>query len=180
MTRAILTYSDYAALPDDGRRYELHDGELSVTPAPDIRHQRVKVNLFDVLHHHVRSRGLGEMFDAPTDCILSDTTVVQPDILFVAAEHTARVSERAIEGSPTMAVEILSPSSGRIDRRIKFDLYARHDVAYYWIVDPVARTIDAYVLSNGAYTLAARLSDGRPVALPPFDDLPLDPGSLWA
>src|SRR5262245_12299722 len=180
MTRVILTYSDYAALPDDGRRYELHDRELSVTPAPNIRHQRVKANLFDVLRHHVRSHRLGEMFDAPTGCIMSETTVVQPDILFVAAEHAALVSERAIEGPPTLAVEVLSPLTERIDRRIKLDLYARHGVTYYGIVDPVARTIDAYVLTNGAYVLASRMSGERPAALPPFEDLPLDPGAFWA
>ena len=60
--RALLTYSDYAALPDDGRRYELHWGELSVTPAPGTRHQGAIVNLIALLHEHVRSRGLGKVF----------------------------------------------------------------------------------------------------------------------
>ena len=61
MTRVNLTYADYASLPDDGRRYELHEGELSVTPAPGIRHQRTKINLFDLLLHHVRAGGLGDV-----------------------------------------------------------------------------------------------------------------------
>jgi Uma2 family endonuclease len=179
MTRVILTYADYSALPDDGRRYELHEGELSVTPAPGTRHQRVKANLFVILFHHVRSRGLGDLFDAPTDCIMSDITVVQPDILFVDAGHASRVSERAIEGAPTLAIEILSPSTEHIDRRRKLHLYARHGVAHYWIVDPVARTIDAYTLEDRAYTVSARLSGEQPAALPPFDDLALDPASIW-
>src|SRR5215468_2249575 len=104
MTRMILTYADYAALPDDGRRYELHDGDLSVTAAPGIRHQRVKANLFDLLLHHVRRHGLGDLLDAPTDCILSDTTIVQPDIVFVDTLHASRVTERAIEGVPTLVM----------------------------------------------------------------------------
>jgi Uma2 family endonuclease len=180
MTRVILTYADYAAFPDDGRRYELHEGELSVTPSPGIRHQRVKANLFDVLRHHVRDHQLGELFDAPTDCILSDITVVQPDILFIDAQHVSVVSERAIEGAPTLAVEVLSPSTVQIDRRRKTQLYASHGVTWYWIVDPVRREIDAYVLADNSYRLAARLAGIEPMALPPFDDLLLDPAALWA
>jgi Uma2 family endonuclease len=64
MTRVILTYADYAALPDDGRRYELHEGELSVTPSPGTRHQRVKMNLSHILLQYVRAHQLGELFDA--------------------------------------------------------------------------------------------------------------------
>jgi Uma2 family endonuclease len=180
MTRVVLTYADYAALPDDGRRYELHEGELSVSPAPGTRHQRIKTNLFDILLHHVRDQRLGDLFDAPTDCILSDITVVQPDILFIDAQHASLVSERAIEGAPTLAVEVLSPSTERIDRRRTLHLYAQHGVAHYWIVDPVARTIDAYTLENGAYQIAARLTGVEPAALPPFDDLPIDPAAVWA
>ena len=180
MTRVILTYADYAALPDDGRRYELHDGELSVTPAPGTRHQRVKANLFVILWHHIRAHGLGELFDAPTDCILRDTTVVQPDIVFVEAQHASRVSERGIEGVPTLAIEVLSPSTEHIDRSHKMQLYAESGVTHYWIVDQVARVIAAHTLEAGSYTMVARLAGERPAALPPFDDLPLDPGALWA
>jgi len=97
-TRALLTYSDYAALPDDGRRYELHQGELSVTPAPGVKHQRVILPLGSRLYEHVRARGLGEVLVAPTDCILSNVTVVQPDILYVATDRQAITSERGIEG----------------------------------------------------------------------------------
>jgi Uma2 family endonuclease len=179
MTRVTLTYADYAALPEDGRRYELHEGELSVTPSPGTRHQRVKANLFDVLRHHVRAHQLGELFDAPTDCILSDITVVQPDILFIDAQHASLVSERAIEGSPTLAVEVLSPSTVQIDRRRKAQLYASHGVHWYWIVDPVGREIEAYALEGGSYRMAARLAGSTPLALPPFDDLLLDPAALW-
>jgi len=179
MTRTILTYADYAALPDDGRHYELHEGELSVTPAPGTRHQRVKINLFDILLHHVRNRGLGDLFDAPTDCILSDTSVVQPDIVFVDARHVSRVSERGIEGAPSLVVEVLSPSTERTDRGRKLELYAHHGIQHYWVVDPVARTIEGYVLDAGAYRLAGRVSGEQPAALLPFADLLLDPAALW-
>src|SRR3970282_411163 len=115
-TRALLTYSDYAALPDDGRRYELHQGALSVTPALGTRHQEAIVNLIGLLHEHVRSRGLGKVFVAPTDCILSNVTVVQPDVFYIATDRLAIISERGIEGAPTLVVEVLSPSPAHLDR----------------------------------------------------------------
>lgn len=148
MTRAMLTHADDAPLPDDGRRYEVHEGELSVTPTPSTQHQRVKADLFDVLRHHVRARAPGELLDGPLDGITSDTTVAQPDILFAASRDASRVSERGIEGAPTLAVEALAPSTERIDRRRKLDLYARHGVAHDRIVDPVARVIDAHTVED--------------------------------
>src|SRR5438093_10521757 len=65
-----LTYEDYVGLPDDGRRYEILDGELEVSPAPAPRHQGVSRNLLWVLHGHVRERGLGSVYCAPIDVIL--------------------------------------------------------------------------------------------------------------
>src|SRR5438034_6187910 len=82
-----LTYHDYAALPDDGKRYEIHDGELSVTPAPGSLHQIVLGNLSDVVRTHVKIRGLGLALFAPLDVILSDTasetTILQPDLVYL-------------------------------------------------------------------------------------------------
>ena len=177
--RVILTYKDYEALPADGRRYELHDGELSVTPAPSPLHQRILRNLNDVLWQHVKSRGLGEVLFAPIDCILSDITVVQPDLVYLDPTRSRLVSERGIEGPPTLVVEILSPTTTGIDRSTKRQLYARHGVPHYWIVDPEARTIEAYVLSAGGYQLATRAAGPEAVSLPPFPDLTFVPASLW-
>ena len=177
--RVILTYKDYEALPADGRRYELHDGELSVTPAPSPRHQRILRNLNDVLWQHVKSRGLGEVLFAPIDCILSDISVVQPDLLYLDPTRLHLVSARGIEGPPTLVVEILSPSTAGADRSTKRQLYARHGVPYYWIVDPEARAVEAYVLSEGAYQLSARVAGSEPASLPPFPDLAFAPASLW-
>ena len=178
-SRVILTYKDYEALPADGRRYELHDGELSVTPAPAPRHQRVSGRLYRLLQGHVESRRLGEVLYSPIDCILSDTSIVQPDIVYLDPSRLSTVTGRGIEGPPTLAVEILSPSTVHIDRSVKFQLYARYGVPYYWIVDPDARTIDAYRLTEGAYELTARLHGEHPIALPPFSDLALAPVSIW-
>ena len=179
MTKIVLTYEDFAALPDDGKRYELHEGELSVTPSPGMRHQDVLLNLALVLAPHVRTSGHGKLVLSPFDCIMSDITVVEPDLVYLDAARLSLLSERGLEGAPTLAVEIVSPSSRRIDRRRKMALYAAHDVTWYWIVDPEARTIEAYRLDGAAYRLDATLQGTTAGPLPPFLDLQLDPAAIW-
>jgi Uma2 family endonuclease len=179
MTRIVLTYEDYAALPDDGKRYALHEGELSVTPAPDTRHQDVLVALTVILGAHVGATGVGKLLVAPYDCIMSDITVVQPDLVYTDDERLGLVSPRALEGAPTLSIEILSPSTGRTDRRRKMALYASHDVRWYWIVDPAARTIEVYRLEAGQYRLDTTLQGREARALPPLDDLTVDPTAVW-
>ena len=177
------TYQEYAALPDDGKRYEIHDGELCVTPAPSTWHQIVSANLSDVLRAHVKARNLGLVLYAPLDVILSETpeatTILQPDLVYVDSDRRALIRDRGIEGPPTLAVEILSPTTARIDRTRKRALYARYGVAYLWLVDPDARAVEAYVLRAGTYDLASTVSGSDPVDLPPFVDLALVPASLW-
>jgi len=177
--RVILSYKDYEALPADGRRYELHDGELSITRTPSPHHQLISGNLTMILWQHVKEHRLGQVYFSPIDCILSDITVVQPDLLYLDPGRLNLVSDRGIEGPPTLVVEILSPSTAEIDRSMKRQLYARHGVPYYWIVDPEARVVEAYVLSEGAYQLSARVAGSEPVSLPPFPNLAFVPGSLW-
>jgi Uma2 family endonuclease len=180
MTNIVLTYEDFAALPDNGNRYELHEGELSVSPAPGHWHQRIIGNLFLLLAPHVRASGHGEVILSPFDCIMTDITVVEPDLVYVDEARRRHVSERGLEGSPSLAVEVLSSSSKNIDRRRKMALYAAHDVTWYWIVDPDARTIEAYRLEGRAYRLAGILEGAQPRALPPFLELLLDPVAVWA
>ncbi len=177
--RIVLNYEDYAALPADGRRYEIHEGELSLTPAPSPRHQLISLNLSTLLHHHVKTRGLGVVLPAPIDVILSDTSIVQPDIVYVDQSRVGQISNRGIEGAPTLVIEILSPSTVATDRRTKHRLYARHGVPYYWIVDPEARALEAWTLAPDGYSLAVEGAGTSPINPPPFPDLGLVPASLW-
>src|SRR5262249_25014427 len=166
-------------MPDDGRRYELHEGQLIMTPAPNTRHQEISANLFLALRRHVDARGLGTVLYAPLDVILSDTTVVQPDIVFIANDRRAAISQRGIEGAPTLVVEILSPSTTRVDREIKRRLYGIHGVPFFWLVDPDTRAIEVYALEHDAYRLKLSATGSEPVDLPPFNGLGLVPTSLW-
>jgi Uma2 family endonuclease len=177
--RALLTYRDYEALPDDGRRYEILDGALSVTPAPVPRHQRISGALFSILRCYIGSRGLGEVLYAPIDVILADTTIVQPDLVYLDPTRAHLVSDRGIEGPPTLVIVVLCPSTTTIDRTTKRQLYEQFNVPHYWIVDPESRTIEVSELADREYRLAARASGEMPVSLPPFRDLALVPASLW-
>jgi Uma2 family endonuclease len=109
----------------------------------------------------------------------SNVTVVQPDLIYLDEVRALLLSERALEGSPTLAIEIVIPSTAHVDRTVKMALYANHDVPWYWIVDPAARTIETYRLEVGAYRLDAALAGDAPRALSPFPDLPLDPAAIW-
>src|ERR1700693_2556454 len=109
--RVALTYRDYAALPEDGKRYEIHDGELSVTPAPTSDHQIVSANLFMILAAHVKARNLGLVLYAPLDVILAATAIVQPDLVYLDRGRLGALRRRGVEGPPTLVVEILSTTT---------------------------------------------------------------------
>jgi Uma2 family endonuclease len=177
--KVILGYRDYAALPNDGRRYEILDGELSVTPAPSVDHQIVLANLFRILDAHVRARNLGIVLFAPLDIILTDANIVQPDLIYLDHERMSRSSRRGIEGAPTLLVEVLSPGTTGVDRNVKRALYARQGVPFYWIVDPEARTLEAFRADGDVSILVLRASGTEPCRVPPLDGLPFVVEDLW-
>src|SRR5205814_4243917 len=142
-------------------------------------HQESSGDLYSTVRHYVRSRGLGKVYYAPLDVILSDTTIVQPDLVFLDNSRLGQISARGVEGPPTLVVEILSPSTSRIDRVRKTQLYAQYGVPYYWIVDSRARIVEGYRLVDARYELVGRVAGTQPLALPPFADLLLNPASLW-
>ena len=109
--------------------------------------------------------------------ILADTSIVQPDILFVDTDRQAVVSARGIEGAPTLGGEILSPTTADVDRRRKRDLYARYGVPCYWIVDADARVIEMYRLTAGGHELLARPAGAIMIAAEPFPRLALT--DIW-
>ena len=145
------TYADYAALPDDGRRYEVLEGELVEMPSPRYAHQRVLGHVYRRVADHVESQGLGDVVLAPMDVVLAERTVLQPDLLFIAHERLAIHDDANVKGAPDLCVEILSPSNAAQDRLRKAALYARFGVAHLWIVDIEARSIEEYVLDGEAY-----------------------------
>ena len=139
-----LTYEDYCAAPADNR-YELLDGELIMVAAPNIKHESVRSLLGHHLSNFIIDHGLGKLFYAPCDVMLSESDVVQPDLLFVSRkrEHLLRDGQK-VQGAPDLVIEILSPSTADRDRGKKLALYGRHGVTEYWLVDPVAEPISIH------------------------------------
>jgi Uma2 family endonuclease len=139
-----MRYCDLAALPEDGKRHEIIDGEHYVSASPSFRHQAVLRNLSSAIWSFVRARRLGEIVYAPFDIWLSDHDVVEPDLLFVRRERRASIEERFLRGAPDLAVEVLSPSTHRVDLGVKLRAYRKFGFGEYWIVDPVEETIAVF------------------------------------
>lgn len=146
-----LTYEDYVSFPDDGKRHELIDGEHYVTPAPLTKHQRISINLAAAMHHHCQQTKTGRVFSAPTEVKLTETDVVQPDLLYISKDRDHLITRENIQGAPDFIVEILSDSTRRRDERLKRHLYEQHGVKEYWIVDPELETVKIYRLQEGRY-----------------------------
>ena len=175
-----FTYDEYLRLPDDGKRWEIIRGELLMTPAPIVLHQRISRNLGWVFVAHVEDRGIGEVLYAPTDVVLSHTNVVEPDILYVSTERSHIITEKNIQGAPDLIVEILSPSTEARDRTDKRGLYAEYGVREYWIVDPEERIVEVLVLEEDEYRLYVRYEEKDVLLSPMFPDLEIELRRVFA
>src|SRR5687767_10761563 len=133
--RANVRYKadDIWDCPDDGKRYEVIDGQLYVSPAPSWQHQRGATRLLLYVGPHVIQRGLGEIVSAPVGVKLDDENGVQPDLVYVSNERAHIIVERGVEGAPDLVVEVLSPSTQARDRGVKMRRYAAAGVLHYWI-----------------------------------------------
>jgi Uma2 family endonuclease len=145
------TYADYAALPEDGKRYEVVKGVLYMTLAPMPGHQSVCVEIMAYLRQYIQTAGLGRVFAAPTDVELSPDTIVQPDVFVLLNDGLSQIGRTRIMGAPDLVVEILSPGTMRHDLHEKFDAYQLAQVPEYWIVNPGECTVEVLALENGAY-----------------------------
>ena len=148
------TYEEYLKLDDD-KRYEIIGGRLVVAPAPRPRHQRVSRNLEFALWNYVRSKDLGEVFDAPIDVVLGEKFVFQPDIVFVSREQEEIIDEdRAIFGPPDLVVEVVSPSTLGRDTLEKKEAYEKFGVKEFWLVYPEMKCVEVLVLNEeGKYEI---------------------------
>ncbi|MGR3219386.1 MAG: Uma2 family endonuclease [Candidatus Anammoxibacter sp.] len=146
------TYEDYLSITDD-KRYEIIDGALSMVLVPNTNHQDVSGNLGFFLRKFVRDKGLGKIFDAPTDVILSGDIVVQPDILFISKSRRKIIEKKGIFGSPDLVIEIVSPSSFVTDTITKKEIYEKFEVEEYWLVFPEETVIEVFAIEEKKYVL---------------------------
>jgi Uma2 family endonuclease len=172
--------SDIWDTPDDGKRYEVIDGQLYVTPPPITEHQGAASALHGYIWHYVRERQLGRVYFALIGVVLDDENGLQPDLVYVARERLEIVSRRGIEGAPDLVVEILSPSTRARDRGIKLRRYAAAGVPHYWIVDPRTRALEAYHLGERGYALTGKHGPGSVFHPELFPGLAIPIDDLWA
>jgi Uma2 family endonuclease len=148
------TYSDLVSWPDDGRRYELYDGEVYVAPAPMPRHQVTLLELVGRLWRYAERDG-GLVLPAPIDIVFDERNVLQPDIAYFSAARRHHVRPDAvIRVAPDLVAEVVSPGSVRNDLGRKKAAFARFGVPEYWVVDPQISRIERQELVDGRYTLA--------------------------
>jgi Uma2 family endonuclease len=174
-----VSFADLERAPEDGRRYELYDGEVYVVPAPMPRHQRVQIRLVEWLDDYAESLG-GFAVCAPIDIVFSDYDVVQPDVLVFGPTRAHLVDlHTAIRHAPDLCVEILSPSTEATDRGRKMQMFARYGVPEYWIVDPVKETIEVHRLEAGGYLLVKRVGGDDRVESAVLPGAALRAGSIF-
>jgi len=168
-----LTYDDLAAMPDDRNRYEIIDGELFVTPSPNLKHQLVIGNLHFALKAFVREHQSGVVVVAPMDVVLTIHNVVEPDILYVSKSRSERLTAKDIQGAPDLAIEVLSESSRKTDEITKRHLYERYGVTEYWVVDPEIDIVKVYRGGTRVAELSLEQNDVLTTPLLPGLEIPL-------
>jgi len=157
----LVTIDDLDAMPDDGNRYEVIEGELIVSRAANLIHQSVSRNLIVDIENYLLQNPIGAVWATP-GVIFSEFSGVIPDLVFVSNERRGEIaSEERITGAPDLVVEIVSPGAEneRRDRITKRQLYGKYGVKEYWVVDPYQRTIEIYLLQGQTLNLKATYAE---------------------
>ena len=164
---ADWTVERVLALPDDGNRYEVVDGELLVSPAPTLLHQQAIGALYLPLHAFVSAERVGCVFLSPADIEFDEHTLVQPDLFIAPLIEGRRPRSWKEIRQLLLAVEVLSPSTARADRQVKRRRYQRHGVADYWIVDLEARLVECWTPADERPQVLTERLDWRPLGEQP-------------
>lgn len=159
------THADLLVMPDDGKRREILDGELIVSPSPKSWHQLIVTNLLLAFGRYLDRHPIGRIIASPLDVIFGEFDVLEPDLIFVLNEHWDIIQDW-VRGAPDLVIEVLSPGSISMDRGPKLKAYARFGVSEYWIVDPDAHAIEVYRQGDGGYELVSICGEHGSVTSP--------------
>ena len=173
------TIADLDAIPDDGNRYELLNGVITMAAAPTWKHQLVSRAVFRLIDRWAVQIDAGDTLYAPVDVVLDNRDVVQPDIIYVDESHLIDVRGGRVYVAPQLVVEVISPTSRGRDSVVKPVRYAQAGAREYWLVDPELETIAIFTLIETLYVERAANDDGTisSVVLP---GLTVDPGTVFA
>jgi Uma2 family endonuclease len=173
------TYEDLFRLPDDGKRYEIIDGELCEMPSPSFEHSTAVMYLIAIFLRVVTAVG-GLIRTDPLDVFMKGANPVQPDIVILLRDRLHLISSRGIEGAPNLLMEIMSPSNSAHDRLRKWALYAQGGVDEYWLVSPEAAIIEVYVREGDTYELLVRAGGNEPIKSRLFPELAFSVSTVFA
>ena len=182
-TATRMSYEEFMALPEEeGKHYELIEGELVLNPAPVTKHQRILRKIFFALCGYFEEHRTGEVFVAPFDTVLSRENVLQPDLLIVKGERAHLVGAKNLQGAPSITIEILSEGSRRKDEVTKRRLYERFGVDEYWIVDPEIDGVKVYRRTGEVFDLAIEINtdSGGSITSPLLPGFALDVKDIFA
>ncbi len=159
-----MTAEEFFRLPDDGRRYELVEGVVLMSPSPTPRHQAVAREILFQIEAHLREHPVGQVFGG-TDVrigkgVHGGDLVYRPDVVFFRTERLPRTPDDRLAGPPDLVVEVVSPDSRRYDRETKRQDYERLGVREYWLVDPLRDQLAFFRLEHGRFVEAAPV-EGR-------------------
>ncbi len=148
------TFREIELAEDDLFIYELFDGEIMKRSAPSLIHQRISRKLLGKMDAYIEEKKLGEIFSAPVDLNLDEHNAFQPDLAFVSKERSFLIEDDDyIKGAPDLVVEIISPGTVKKDRVIKKNLCERFAIREYWLVDPLNKGIEIYIMQEDKYVL---------------------------
>lgn len=175
-----MTAAEFLELPPDGIRNELVHGEIVLmSQGRTFDHGYAVTKLIALLARHAETAQLGDIY-SNLDCYFGPEDVRRPDLLYFAEHRVHLISaDKKPDIPPDLCVEVLSPSSAGYDRTEKFDTYQAAAVPFYWIVDPMERTLEAYKLVNGVYLRSGHGTGGDFLKLPPFETLSIPLATLW-
>ncbi|MDM8559441.1 Uma2 family endonuclease [Candidatus Parabeggiatoa sp. HSG14] len=174
------TYEDYLNLPDDDCRYEIIEGVLYVSNAPNIDHQFTVGEIHFQFKLFLRGNPEGYVLTAPFEVHLSQKTrPVQPDVLFIKADKWPNPGTQYFNGAPDLIVEVLSPSTRRLDQSVKFRAYEQANVLEYWMVDPKTHLVQVFSLNNQEYVLIGEFMNDEVIESKVLPDLKIVTASIF-
>ncbi len=179
--KVYFTYSDLQALPEypESPLFELINGVLYTAPSPSTVHQSISLNLTYQISKYLEKKSLGRLFHAPIDVILTETDVVVPDLFFISKERFHLITPKNIQVAPDFIIEILSTNRDR-DLVIKKQLYERHEVMEYWVVDPDNKTVTVFLLQeNGRYDSRTQYHSNQVIQVKTIDGLTISLNDIF-
>jgi Uma2 family endonuclease len=144
----VLTVHDYMDLPEGPPYYELVEGQFIMSPPPILFHQGIIGNIVRILYRYLDEHPIGEVFFAPCGVFLTEINAYQPDAFYISNERLTILADRGVDGAPDLVIEVLSPSTERIDKGPKKKIYAATGVQELWLIDPKCCEVAVYHLQE--------------------------------